>query len=125
MSIVRIGFVRSLILAFAIVLAALMAAGSYTWVRLESVAQANRDAAGRVMPQLARMAAIELNITRVSLLARHAMLVQTPEDLKATFDEIGAKRTLIDAAVSGFEQNVRSQRGKELFAVTKQRIAEF
>jgi methyl-accepting chemotaxis protein len=74
---------------------------------------------------LARVAAIELNITRVSLQARHAMLSRNPQELQATLEDIGAKRKLIDAAIEGFNANVKSPRGKELFAAAQGRIGDF
>jgi methyl-accepting chemotaxis protein len=125
MNLEDLGFRRSLALSFGVVLLAMLGAAAYTWVHLTSISNANADAAARLVPQLARVAAIELNITRVSLQARHAMLSRTPEQLRATLDDIGAKRKAIDEAIAGFEANVRSDRGKELFADTKLAIANF
>jgi len=125
MNIQSLGFARSMVAIITVVSAALVAAGAYTWSHLDSIARTSADAATRLVPQLTRVATVELNITRVSLQARHAMLVSTPEDLRATLDDVGAKRKLIDEALAGFSQNVKSSKGKELFAVLQERLAEF
>ncbi len=108
-----------------VLLRALGGAAAYTWGHLDSIARANDDAATRLVPQLARTGAIELNITRVSLQARHAMLARTPEELRSTMEDIGAKRKLIDEAVAGFKQNVKSDKGKALIAAAQDKLAAF
>ena len=125
MSIEQHGFMRSLLAAFMAVLVVLAGAAAYTWTQLDSIAKANADAATRLVPQLARTAAIELNITRVSLQARHAMLTRTPEELRSTMEDIGAKRKLIDEAVAGFKHNVKSEKGKALIATAQDKLAAF
>jgi len=125
MNIKSLGFARSMGAMTLVVSAALVATAAYTWSHLNSIAGANADAAGRLVPQLVRMAAVELNVSRVSLQARHAMLVRTQEDLRATLADIGVKRKIIDDAVAGFGQNVKSSKGKQLFAVLQDRLAEF
>lgn len=125
MTIFKQGFARILAGAIAAILVCLVFAGAYTWHHLSSIAAINADAAQRLVPQLARVAAIELNVTRTSLLARHAMLVKTPADLKSTMDEIGSKRAEIDQAIQGFQDNVRSETGRMLFAELERRVEGF
>jgi methyl-accepting chemotaxis protein len=124
-SIQNFGFSRGLAALFTTVVLALTGVAAYTWVHLNAISASNADAATRLVPQLARVAAIELNITRVSLQARHAMLSRNPQELQATLEDIGAKRKLIDAAIEGFNANVKSPRGKELFAAAQGRIGDF
>lgn len=121
----NLGVMRALSAAFAALALLLIAGAAHTWTQLDAVANANANAAKRLVPQMARVAAIELNITRASLLARHAMLARTPEELRATLAEVGDKRKLIDEAANGIEANLHSARSKELFAALKQRMAEF
>ena len=120
-----LGFFRSLSAAFAVVLALLAGASVYTWSRLDIIAQANADTATRLVPQLARTGAIDLNVTRIMLQARHAMLVRTPEDLRSTLDDIGEQRKLIDAAFEGFLRDVRSEEGKALIADAQLKLSAF
>jgi len=125
MNVFNLGFARTLAITISAVLLCLAAAGAYAWINLSSISSLNADAAQRLVPQLARVAVIELNVTRTSLLARHAMLVKTPEDLKSTLDEVGRKRALIDQAMKDFRDNVRSAKGTSLFAELEQRVASF
>jgi hypothetical protein len=48
-------------------------------------------------PMLQRIAQVELDVTRVSLQIRHAMLVKTPDDLAHTLAYIGTKQGEITA----------------------------
>ena len=125
MKIESLGMARFLTVAFSVLTLLLAGSVAYTWTHLESIAQRNRDAAEQLMPQLERMAVVELNITRTSLQARHAMLVRTPQDLKATLDDVGARRKVIAEAVEGFKVHVKSDKGKALFAELQAREAEF
>lgn len=103
----------------------LAGAGLYAWVRLDDVANVAAHAANHLEPQLGRVAEIELNITRTSLLARHLMLVRTPADQQATFAEIGEKRKAVETAVTGFRDNVSNDQARELFRELERRLAEF
>jgi methyl-accepting chemotaxis protein len=125
MRIDQLGFIRTLCLAVGAVAVLLLAAGAYTWSHVHAIMETTADASNRLVPQLARAAAIELNVTRVSLQARHAMLVRNPQDLKATLDDIGTKRKLIDEAIGGLRADVKSPRSKELLAVLESRTSTF
>jgi methyl-accepting chemotaxis protein len=103
----------------------LSGAALYAWVRLDDMAGVAVDASNRLVPQLGRVADIELNITRTSLLARHLMLVRTPADQKLTLDEIGEKRGLVEAAAKGFRENVVNPKARELFAELERRLETF
>lgn len=125
MGIERLGFIRTLCMTVGIVSLLLIAAAGYTWSHVNAIMDTTADASGRLLPQLARAAAIELNVTRVSLQARHAMLVRTHQDLKTTMDDIGAKRQLIDEAIVGLKADVRNPKAKELLSMLESRTAAF
>jgi len=125
MKIENIGFARSLFAALALAALALLAAAAGTWATLSGVSGKTDDAAHRLVPQLARMSAMELAVTRTSLQLRHAMLVRTPQDVRTALDDIGVKRKLIDEAQSGFVADVRSEQGKALAVRLDQHIAAF
>ncbi len=59
-----------------------------------------------------QIAAIELNVTRTSLLLRHAILARTPEELDTTFKEIKEKRQIIDTNLKEFESGVFTDEGR-------------
>ena len=125
MRIDRLGFIRTLCMTVGAVALLLMASAAYTWSHVNAILDTTADASVRLLPQLARAAAIELNVTRVSLQARHAMLVRTPQDLKTTLDDIGAKRKLIDEAINGLKADVRNPKAKELLAALESRTTAF
>ena len=52
------------------------------------------------VPQLQHVSAMELNVTRVSLQLRHAILARTPEERDAAFNDIKAKRKQMQMEVS-------------------------
>ena len=67
---------------------AFVAAAVVAGIRLEAVV-AKAHATGELrVPQLRQMAELELNVTRVSLQLRHAMLARTPEELAATLADV-------------------------------------
>ncbi len=84
------------------------------------------DATGRQrVPQLLLMAELELNVTRVSLQLRHAMLSRTPEELAATLADVGAKRKQIEEALSTYEKGLFTQAGRDRFATLPPAMAHF
>ena len=125
MRVERLGFGRCLALAVTLLVLVLVGAGAYTWQRLDSIVTATADAANRLVPQLARVSAIELNITRVSLQARHAILARSPQELQGAIDDIGVKRKLLDEAMVGVKAHARSAKGKALVDQTQAQTAAF
>ncbi len=103
------GVVGLLGLAFA-------AAAVVTSWRLNDVAAKAEMTAERRVPALMKMAELELNVTRVSLQLRHAMLSRTPEELAATLADVGAKRKLIDEALVAYEKGLFTQAGRDRYA---------
>ena len=83
------------LLGLAFLAAALLAAS-----RLEDVEDKARSTAEMRVPQLTRMAQLELNVTRVSLQLRHGMLSRSPEELAATLADIGKKRQFIEETLA-------------------------
>ncbi len=124
-SIRQLGIIRTLSVVCIFIGVILGASAVFTYRQLDVVVAETRDASTRLVPQLERAASIELNVTRVSLQLRHAMLVGTPAALRDTLADVGEKRKLIDAALEGYSANVKSARGKELFAVTMDKVATF
>ncbi len=87
-------------------------------------AAADKTGATRV-PQLQRMAALELNVTRVSLQIRHGILSRTPEELSVTLADIGSKRKLIEQAISDYDKAITTVGGRERFERLKPLVDKF
>lgn len=54
------------------------------------------------VPQLQHVSAMELNVTRVSLQLRHAILARTPQERETALKDIDVKRKLIADALSAY-----------------------
>lgn len=95
------------------------------WIYLGEVNHQTELVAREEVPRQLQASAMELNVTRVSLQVRHAILVRTPEDLAATLADIGEKRRLIDKDLAGFQQAVNSASEKALSAELTQGLEAF
>ncbi|MBP8019647.1 MAG: MCP four helix bundle domain-containing protein [Hylemonella sp.] len=110
------GIAKRLYMVSFVLIAALAILAISAWSKLNDAGQqADQTGATRV-PQLERIADVELNVTRVSLQLRHAMLVTTPADLASTLAYIGDKRKHIDETMAAFEAAITTPVGKEAFA---------
>jgi methyl-accepting chemotaxis protein len=109
----------------AVLLVALASVAGFAWVKLGAVSGAARNTAEVRVPQLDRIAAIELNITRVSLQVRHAMLSRSPEELAATLADIGEKRRLIEQLMADYERAITTDEGRGYFNRLVPAIAQF
>ncbi len=119
------GFARTLFATIGILVLALAGTVVYSSQQLSATAMRSSEASLRLVPQLGRVAAIELNITRISLQLRHAMLARTPQEMQAALDDVGAKRKLIEGLSNEFEVHVISDKGRAMFAVLRGHEAEF
>jgi methyl-accepting chemotaxis protein len=125
MKIENLGFVRSLLAALMLAALALVATAAITWITLDGVSGKTDDAASRLVPQLGRVSAMELAVTRTSLQLRHAMLSRTPEELKKTLDDVAVQRKSIDDELRGFLEHVKSEKGKALATQLSEQLAAF
>ena len=103
--------------AVAIVLSlALSVLAVFAYARLDAVAVAAQQTEHTRVPQLSEAAAMELNITRMSLQLRHAILARTPEERAAALADIAAKRKLVEASAADYKARLFTERGKAMFA---------
>jgi methyl-accepting chemotaxis protein len=104
---------------------ALAAVAGISAVKLNGVVeQADRTEKRRVLA-LMQMAELELNVTRVSLQLRHAILSRTPEELAATLADVGAKRKLIETTLVDYEKGLFTDAGRERFKSVPPVVADF
>ncbi|MBL8361353.1 MAG: MCP four helix bundle domain-containing protein [Rubrivivax sp.] len=97
----------------------------YSHVQLADIeSQADRTGSSRV-PQLQRMAELELNVTRVSLQLRHGMLSRTPEELAATLADVGEKRKAIAETLKAYETGLFTEAGRQRYATLPPIVAKF
>ncbi len=115
---------RLYLVAFVLIAALITLAVSSTGPLNHAMGQADDTGSIRV-PQLTRIADIELDVTRVSLQLRHAMLVSTATDLNATLAYIADKRKQVDTTFQAFEAGLVTPEGKEAMAKIKPIAKDF
>jgi methyl-accepting chemotaxis protein len=121
----RIPIGRKLLGIQALLFGVILAIGAFTFVVLERVVEATDRVGTRYAPQFERMAAMQVLMFRISLEARHAMLVTTPEAKAQTFDRIGQFRRELLAQVDAFERDITTDRGRQFLAEWRKRDAVF
>ena len=102
----RIPIGRKLLGIQALLFGVILAIGAFTFVVLERVVEATDRVGTRYAPQSERMAAMQVLMFRISLEARHAMLVTTPE---AICGPASCRPSRVKIATSAFEDSERSR----------------
>ena len=100
-------------IALLLLLAAMTVAIWWMMGRLISDAEIVRSSN---VPQLQRIAAMELNVTRVSLQVRHAILARNPQELDATLADIAEKRQLLQSTLQSLGESMTSEEGRRAYA---------
>jgi methyl-accepting chemotaxis protein len=121
----NMGLAQRLYLLSALLIAALGGVAIVAWFSLVSAAGQVDSVGGMRVPQMERISSIELDVTRVSLQLRHAMLVKSPSDLSATLNDITDKRKRIEATLAEFEKALFTAAGREAFAKIAPHAKEF
>ncbi|MCZ8076314.1 MAG: methyl-accepting chemotaxis protein [Paucibacter sp.] len=96
-----------------------------SYIKLSRVDRAAEITQTMRVPQLSRIGDVELNITRVSLQLRHAMLARNPAEMQGAIEDIGAKRQQIDKLLKAYEDDLFSADGKARFAKLAEPMARF
>jgi methyl-accepting chemotaxis protein len=109
----------------ATLLLAMAGLAATVWVLLNGAAEHAQGVVDRRVPQLQRIAEIELNVTRTSLQLRHAILSRNAEELKATLDDIGAKKLLLDTTMADFGRAMSTPEGHAAFKPMPALMDEF
>ncbi len=109
------GIVGRLTITALLVSLANIALAIFAYIQLTAVTEAARHTESVRAKQAAMAAATELNVTRVSLQLRHAILSRTPQELQETLNDITAKRAAINEAVRAYESTVSSATDRALF----------
>ncbi len=107
---------RRLLLANAAILLLLASMAVAIWIMMGRLIGDAEAVRATNVPQLQRIAALELNVTRVSLQLRHAILSRNPQELEATLADIGEKRQLLQATLQAFGDGMISAEGRSAYA---------
>ncbi|OYT87491.1 MAG: methyl-accepting chemotaxis protein [Burkholderiales bacterium PBB6] len=120
-----LGISARLLCVVAVLVSGLLAVGALAFVNLQAVSENADLAENRRVPQLNDIAQVELNITRVSLQLRHAILARTPEERRLALDDIGAKRALIEDAIKDYAARLDTAEGRQRFEALPVLVRQF
>lgn len=121
----RFTLVQRLYAMSATLILAMCGLAAMTWVMLsELTAHVDRVGSTRV-PQLQRIAELELDGTRMSLQLRHAILSRTPEELGVALAEIGEKSRLLEEKLDEFSKGMVTKEGRDAFAPLPTLLSNF
>lgn len=121
----KLSIAKRLYLVCGVLVLALAGVAISAWVSLNQVAVLAQRASDNRAPQLTRMADVQLDVTRVSLQLRHAMLIKTPEGIATAFADIGEKRKHIEEALKGYENSAWTPADREFIAKANELNAKF
>jgi len=116
---------RKLILSFALLFLTLVATTVGAWWTLDRIGDQADRMAQRYTPQIERISDIQVLMFRISLEARHAMLVTDPADGAATVARIVAFREQKMKLFEEFEANITTERGREIAAQIRAADVDF
>ncbi|GKT22488.1 methyl-accepting chemotaxis protein [Acidovorax sp. SUPP3334] len=106
---------RRLMLINGTILLLLVALAVAIWVMMGQTRDDAEVVRSTNVPQLQRIAALELNVTRVSLQLRHSILARSPQELSTTLADIAEKRQLLQKTLDEFGANMISDDGRKAY----------
>jgi methyl-accepting chemotaxis protein len=121
----RLSLAQTLTTTSAALIATMWALAVTVYVLLDNQAAYAKSVGDNSVPQLQRIADIELNVTRVSLQVRHAMLAPNAEELKATLAYIGDKKPYLEKTLTEFGAAMHTQAGRDAFKPMPALMQEF
>jgi methyl-accepting chemotaxis protein len=89
---------RTLLLAGALT-AAMAALAVVVWMTTGQIRSISARVGDDRVPQMTRVAQLELDVTRASLLVRHAMLARTPEERQTALQEIESRKASLQSTL--------------------------
>jgi hypothetical protein len=119
------GLTGRLYAGVAAVIIGLIGCAAYTAKEMNDIDTLATKTESLRVPQLQRMAALELNVTRASLQVRHAMLARTPEERAAALADVGKLKATVDGLAADFEKGLSTDGGRKRFAEIKPALETF
>jgi len=116
---------RRLMLINGSILVLLVALAVAIWTMMGQLSTDAEAVRSSNVSQLQRIAALELNVTRVSLQLRHSILARSPEELRATLADISEKRVLLQKTLDELGISMTSDEGRKAYAPLPALMAAF
>ncbi|MDM7951568.1 methyl-accepting chemotaxis protein [Hydrogenophaga sp.] len=119
------GIARRLYAVSAFITLALAGLAAFAHISLSSVRDKADFTKSVRVPQLEATSELEINVTRVSLQIRHAILARNEQELNDTFQYISDKQKQIDEALAVYEKRLFTPEAKEHFKTLPPLLTEF
>ncbi|MCX8146043.1 MAG: methyl-accepting chemotaxis protein [Azovibrio sp.] len=117
--------VRKFLALFAVVFLILSAMVVFLTSELSGIKNTTSFIRDVRIEQLSRISLIELNVVRISLSLRHAILSRTRDELDQTLADINKYLESIDVELKEYKKNITTQRGNDLVKGIEDTIAKF
>ncbi|RCW69481.1 methyl-accepting chemotaxis protein [Pseudorhodoferax soli] len=118
------GIAQRLCLVAAVLGLALIGVVVYAKVELDGMSGSAHSMEHIRVPQMQRIAQTELNVTRVSLQLRHAILARSAQEQSTSIADIGEKRKAMDEALAQYARSTSAE-GLARFSVIAPLVAKF
>jgi methyl-accepting chemotaxis protein len=103
----------------------LLATAVAVWIMIGRIVFAADRVQQVNVPQLQRIAELELNVTRASLQLRHAMLAPTPAQREAAVADIQERKKLLERVLDEFGKGMVDAEGRAAFAPLPELMRSF
>ncbi|GHC84530.1 hypothetical protein GCM10007320_29050 [Pseudorhodoferax aquiterrae] len=121
----NVGIVGRLYMITAVLVTLLVFTAVFAQSRLDHIVHLAETTEELRVPQLQRVSAVELNVTRVSLQLRHAILARTPQEREASLKDIESKRKLIADAIDAYASDLKGAESASRVAAIQKLTASF
>ncbi|KPF68049.1 hypothetical protein IP84_11460 [beta proteobacterium AAP99] len=106
---------QKLYASFGLMFLALVSVTVVAWLVFAQIQASATKVSERLVPQIDRISEVQILMFRISLEARHAMLVKTPEERTETMNRIGEFRKDMLAKLETFESQITTAEGRDRF----------
>jgi len=121
----RLSISHSLFAVAGVICAGLLGLAGFAWSSLGQVILTAESTEQVRVPQLTRIAEVELAVTRSSLQLRHAILARNDAEQMAALNAIGSYRQLIDKNLLAYQRDLNMDKGKQLYQTVPERLRIF
>ena len=119
------GLAQRMYLISSVLIGALVLVAVTVWVLTGTVVERAVHIESNTVPQLQRIGDIELNVTRASLLLRHAILARTPEEMNAALADVTEKARAIESLVGEFGKKTQTEADRKVSAPLNAMMNDF
>ncbi|MEI7444487.1 MAG: methyl-accepting chemotaxis protein [Burkholderiales bacterium] len=121
----RLTLAQRLVAMSAVLLVAMVGVAVAVWLMMAQVNSHAESVRVTRVPQLQRIAELELNVTRASLQLRHAILARTDAEREAALADVAEKKRLLEERLEEFGQGMITAVGRAAFAPLPALMREF